>query len=95
MTGYKTMITLEQQELCIKLYRDGQHTIKQILTETGIRSEQTVYRILDQAGIPRRPTRVSVMKVSVNLDKGAVDVIEMVKPKNLSEFVSEAIKAFV
>lgn len=88
------MITLEQQEKCIKLYRDGQHTIKQILAETGIRSEQTVYRILDQAGIPRRPARMSVMKVSVNLDKGAVDVIEKVKPKNLSEFVSEAIKAY-
>lgn len=88
------MITLEQQELCIKLYRDGRHTIKQILTETGIRSEQTVYRILDQAGIPRRPARVSVMKVSVNLDKDAVDVIERAKPKNLSEFVSEAIKAY-
>lgn len=89
------MITLEQQEKCVKLYQEGQHTIKQILAETGIRSEQTVYRILDQAGVPRRPARKSVMKISVNLDKGAVDVIESVKPKNLSEFVSDAIKAFV
>lgn len=47
---------------------------------TGIRSEQTVYRILDAAGIPRRPTRNTVMKATISMDKETVDIINRVNP---------------
>lgn len=86
------MITLEQQELCEKLYREGNYKIKEIMSITGIRSEQTIYRILDAAGIPRRPTRSTVMKATISFDKETVDIINAVDPKNLSEWVCNIIK---
>lgn len=63
------MITTEQQLLCEKLYKQGKLTIKQIMAETGIRSEQTVYRILDAANIPRRPNRATVLKKTISFDR--------------------------
>lgn len=86
------MISLEQQELCEKMYKDGSHTIKEIMSITGIRSEQTIYRILDAACIPRRPTRSTVMKATISFDKETVDVINAANPKNLSEWVCDKIK---
>ncbi len=62
------------------------------MSEIGIRSEQTAYRILDQAGVPRRPIKKSVMKVTAYLDDEAAAVVRKLNPKNLSEFISEAIK---
>lgn len=87
------MISVEQQLLCQKLYKEGNYKIKEIMDITGIRSEQTIYRILDNAGIPRRPTRGTVMKASISMDKETADIIKKVNPKNLSEWICELIKA--
>lgn len=86
------MIKVEQQILCERLYQEGNHTIKEIMSLTGIRSEQTIYRILDAANIPRRPSRQAVQKVSVSLDKDAADIIREVNPKNLSKWICDLIK---
>ena len=44
----KTLITDEQKEEVKRLYRLQKHTIKQIMKLTGVRSEQTIYVILDE-----------------------------------------------
>ena len=79
---------------CVRLYKEGKHKIKEIMALTGIRSEQTIYRILDEEGIPRRPTRNTVMKSTISFDRETAEVIKRANPKNLSEFVCEAIKAW-
>lgn len=59
---------------------------------TGIRSEQTIYRILDAAGVPRRPTRETAMKATISFDKQTFEIIDKVRPKNLSEWICNLIK---
>ena len=48
------MITSEQKDLCIKLYLEGNHTIKDIIDQTGLKYAPTVYQVLDESGIPRK-----------------------------------------
>lgn len=86
------MISVDQQVMCEKLYKEGKLKIKEIMAVTGIQSEQTVYRILDAAGIPRRPTRDTVMKATISMDKETVDIINRVNPRNLSEWICDLIK---
>ena len=47
-------ITLDQESRVLSLYKVGM-AIKEIMKETDIKSEQTIYRILDSNGVPRRP----------------------------------------
>lgn len=47
-------ITLDQESRVLSLYKAGM-AIKEIMKETDIKSEQTIYRILDSNGVPRRP----------------------------------------
>lgn len=86
------MIREHQKRECIRLYREGILTIKEIMAETGIRSEQTIYRILDEAGIPRRPTRPTEWRVTISFDKETSDIIDEVRPRNLSAWVCKMIK---
>ena len=48
------MITSEQKDLCVKLYLEGSHTIKDIIEQTGLKYAPTVYQVLDEADIPRK-----------------------------------------
>lgn len=86
------MIGEEQKEECIKLYRQGALTIKEIMKATGIRSEQTVYRILDAAGVPRKPLRPTEWRATISFDAETVEIIEYIMPKNLSEWICSLIK---
>lgn len=86
------MIRQPQKDECIRLYKEGILTIKEIMSETGIRSEQTIYRILDEAGITRRPSRTTEWRVSISLDKETSDIIDEVRPRNLSAWVCSMIK---
>ncbi len=85
------MIDIDQRTLCIKLYKQGNISIKEILKQTGIRSEQTVYRILDSEGIPRQ-RRDAVHKSSITFDEKTWSIIERKKPRNLSKFVCDSIR---
>ena len=48
------MITSEHKNLCIQLYLEGGHTIKDIISETGLKNSSELYQILDEAGVPRK-----------------------------------------
>ena len=86
------MITTDQQLLCEKLYKQGKLTIKQIMAETGIRSEQTIYRILDAANIPRRPNRATVLKKTISFDSDTAKILEKHAEGNLSAWICDLIK---
>ncbi|MGP1558812.1 MAG: helix-turn-helix domain-containing protein [Prevotella intermedia] len=88
----KTLITDEQKEEVKRLYRLQKHTIKQIMKLTGVRSEQTIYVILDEARIPRKVTRKIVKKITVGVDEELNEIIEKEKPKNIAEFVCNMAK---
>lgn len=85
-------ITQEQTEAVIRLYRAQKLTIKQIMDETGVKSEQTIYRILDENGIPRLQQREMVRKASISFDADTWVIIERKAPKNLSKFICDLIK---
>ncbi len=88
----KTLITDEQKEEVKRLYRLQKHTIKQIMKLTGVRSEQTIYVILDEARVPRFKTREIVKRISVGLDQELYDIIRKEQPKNIAEWVCERTK---
>lgn len=86
------MIRDYQKAKCIQLYKEGILTIKEIMAETGIRSEQTIYRILDAACIPRRPARPTEWRAAISFDKETVEIIDDIRPRNLSAWVCKIIK---
>ena len=88
----KTIITKEQKEEVKRLYLLQKHTIRQIMKLTGVRSEQTIYVILDDAHIPRFKTRNIVRRISVGIDEELNNIIEKEKPENTAEFVCEMAK---
>ena len=61
-------ITLDQESRVLSLYKDG-IAIKEIIRETGVRSEQTIYRILDSNGVPRRPKVNGVKRILVMIEE--------------------------
>lgn len=86
-------ISSEQQEEVVRLYRSKKYSIKEILSLTGIGSEQTVYRILaGRDDIQRMRRKRPVRKVSITLDEESYKVINRERPKNLSEWVCSCIK---
>lgn len=88
----KTPITNFQKDKVISLYLSKKYTIKEIMTLTGVRSEQTIYVILDEAHVPRKVTRKIVKKITVGIDAELYDIIETEKPKNVAEFVCDMAK---
>ena len=85
------MINSKQKEEVVRLYREQAHTVKQIMALTGVRSEQTVYRILDERNIPRLKIRKPIRKISICLDEKTDEILRRAKPKNISEWVCEMI----
>ena len=71
--------TDDVREKCAKLYKQGL-PIKDIMQQTGLRSTQTVYRILREGKIPARNTDKKGGKIiTVSLDKEAVRIIKLKK----------------
>ena len=88
----RTPITDIQKDKVISLYISQKHTIKKIMQLTGVRSEQTIYAILDEAHISRFKTRKVVKKISVGVDAELNEIIEKENPKNIAEFVCNMAK---
>lgn len=84
------LISLEQEKQMIQLYLSGEK-IKKIMTITGIKSEQTVYRLLDENNIPRRP-KIELKKISFFANKEVLSILQ--GKEDLSSFINEAIIAF-
>ena len=80
-------ITLDQESRVLSLYKDGM-AIKEIIRETGVRSEQTIYRILDSNGVPRRPKVRGVRKIFVTIEEDVAAILD--KEQSVSLYVNEA-----
>lgn len=84
-------ITLDQESRVLSLYKDG-IAIKEIIRETGVRSEQTIYRILDSNGVPRRPKVRGVRKIFVTIEEDVATILD--KEQSVSLYVNEAIRFY-
>ena len=84
-------ITLDQESRVLSLYKAG-IAIKEIIKETGVRSEQTIYRILDNNGVPRRPKVRGVRKVFVTIEEDVAAILD--KEQSVSLYVNEAIRFY-
>lgn len=82
-------ITLDQESRVLSLYKQG-IAIKEIIKETGVRSEQTIYRILDSNGVPRRPKVRGVRKIFVTIEEDVAAILD--KEQSVSLYVNEAIR---
>ena len=59
---------------------------------TGVRSEQTIYRILDSNGVPRRPKVRGVRKIFVTIEEDVAAILD--KEQSVSLYVNEAIRYY-
>lgn len=84
-------ITLDQESRVLSLYKDGM-AIKEIIRETGVRSEQTIYRILDSNDVPRRPKVRGVRKIFVTIEEDVAAILD--KEQSVSLYVNEAIRYY-
>lgn len=84
-------ITLDQESRVLSLYKDG-IAIREIIRETGVRSEQTIYRILDSNGVPRRPKVRGVRKIFVTIEEDVAAILD--KEQSVSLYVNEAIRFY-
>ena len=84
-------ITLDQESRVLSLYKQG-IAIKEIIKETGVRSEQTIYRILDSNGVPRRPKVRGVRKIFVTIEEDVAAILD--KEQSVSLYVNEAIRFY-
>lgn len=89
--GRGRSITLDQESRVLSLYKDGM-AIKEIIRETGVRSEQTIYRILDSNDVPRRPKVRGVRKVFVTIEEDVAAILD--KEQSVSLYVNEAIRFY-
>ena len=84
-------ITLDQEPRVLSLYKDGM-AIKEIMKDTEIKSEQTIYRILDSNGVPRRPKVRGVRKIFVTIEEDVAAILN--KEQSVSLYVNEAIRFY-
>lgn len=82
-----------KKEEVIRLYNEHNYTIKQIIKKTGVRSEQTIYAILNEAKIPRLKIRKAVKHLTISIDAELYAYIDKERPKNISKWVCDMAKA--
>lgn len=83
-------ITPEQVSSLLILYADDV-PIKEIMRLTGIKSEQTIYRLLDENKVKRKPKKNCSIKRCISFEADVeLDVVE--HAGNVSAFVCECIR---
>lgn len=85
------LITLDQEGKVLSLYKKGV-SIKEIMKDTGVKSEQTIYRLLDANNIPRRPKIKVVKYISIGLESDVSEIIS--NESNISYYINEAIRFY-
>lgn len=83
-------ITNEQISLLVSLYKEGT-SIKEIMTRTGIKSEQTIYRLLDDNKVSRRPKKRCPLAMTISFEEDVVEDIQT-HEGNVSAFICECIR---
>lgn len=82
------LITEEQEKKLISLYIKGL-PIKQIMADTGIKSEQTIYRLLRENNVDKRPKKQKITFIAT------FEVLELLSElQNPSEIINKAILAY-
>lgn len=74
----------------VEMYNSGE-SISSIMKLCNIKSTQTVYRIIRDAGLKIRNGNCS-LRLSVTLDAESGKLLQKHHPKNVSRWVCEAIK---
>ena len=87
------MITPDQKKICIKLYTEGDHTIQDIISQTGLRYATDVYRILDEAGIPRK-NRKGTRQMTISIGRKEENIISKYNEKNPSGLIEKALEEY-
>lgn len=82
----------EKKDKVIRLYKEQNYTIKDIMALVGVPSAQTIYAILDEAKVPRLKVRKATRKISVSLDEEIEAILSKEKPKNTSKWLCEMAK---
>ena len=81
-----------KKEEVVRLYKAQKHTIKEIMRLTGVRSEQTIYMILNETNTPRLKIRKAVKHLTISIDAELLFHIDRVRPKNISKWVCDMAK---
>lgn len=83
-------ITQEQITSLLILYADDV-PIKEIMRRTGIKSEQTIYRLLDENQVKRKPKKRCPINRNISFEEDVErDILECTG--NVSAFVCECIR---
>lgn len=86
----KNKYSLDQIAEILILYADN-IPIKEIMRRTGVKSEQTLYSILDDNNVKRKPKKRCPIKRCVSFEEDVeLDVLE--HTDNVSSFVCECIR---
>lgn len=86
----KNSYSLEQITEILILYADN-IPIKEIMKRTGVKSEQTLYAILDENNVKRKPKKRCPIKRCVSFEEDVeMDILE--HADNVSAFVCECIR---
>lgn len=84
-------ISPAQENDIIELYQQGDVSLKEIMRQIGIRSSDTIYRLLDEREIPRRNKLEGVPK-SFYIEKDVLEILN--KQSNISRYVNEAVRYY-
>ena len=87
------MICVNKCDSGTKCFVKAEHfVLRLIIRETGVRSEQTIYRILDSNGVPRRPKVNGVKRILVMIEEDVAAILD--KEQSVSLYVNEAIRYY-
>lgn len=86
--------TDDVREKCARLYKQGL-PIKEIMQRTGLKSTQTVYRMLEESKVEIKSMKGGGRKViAISLDDDTRKILEIKNPRNISSFVCRAVKGY-
>lgn len=86
------MISEEVRSMVVALYKEERFKIKEIMVITGVRSKQTIYRILNEANVTKIKRKNPAAKISVTLDNDVSRILAIENPKNISKWICKMTK---